>query len=230
MSLMHDSSIVFQLTVWVIPILTAITLHEASHGIVAYLLGDDTAYRMNRVTLNPLRHIDIFGTILLPVVLLFTTSFVFGYAKPVPIDISKVKNPRRDLFLIALAGPFANVLMALLWGFLLFSLPLIPESFSHWWQKMLLIGLQLNIVLAVFNMFPILPLDGGRILASLMPRQVAIKFARTEKYGFVILLCVLIVIPIIVDQFGLIFNPLTTILTPIMEWVIRLLVSVLGLG
>ena len=212
------------------PILTAITLHEASHGFVAYLMGDDTAYQMKRVTLNPIKHIDIFGTIILPVILLFTTSFVFGYAKPVPIDISKFHNPRRDMVWVAFAGPFANILMAIVWALLFFSVPTIPESISDWWQKMLIIGLQLNIILAVFNMLPILPLDGGRIVACLMPRSLAVKFVRTERFGFFILLGVLIVIPVLADLFGLSFNPLTIILTPIMEWVIMLLVAVLGLG
>ena len=225
-----ETSIVFQLSVWVIPVLLAITLHEAAHGLAARLLGDDTAYRMGRVTLNPIKHIDLFGTTILPALLILTTSFVFGYAKPVPVNFAKLRKPKRDMFWVAAAGPAANILMAFVAGLLLFATPIMPEGFDKWWIEMLSVGIHLNIILAVFNMLPVLPLDGGRMLVGVLPRPYAMLFARTERYGFLALLALILILPLIAQQFGVFFHPLAWILMPIVDWIFELLLTVLGLG
>ena len=224
-----ETSIVFQLSVWVIPVLMAITMHEAAHGLAARLLGDDTAYRMGRVTLNPIKHIDLFGTILLPAVLIFTTSFIFGYAKPVPVNFAKLRKPKRDMFWVALAGPAANIVMALISGALLYVTPIMPEGFDIWWQEMLSVSVQLNIMLAVFNMLPVLPLDGGRMLVGVLPRTYAMLYAKTERYGFLVLIALIFILPLVAQQFGVFFNPLAWILLPIVDWIFGLLTAVLGL-
>lgn len=179
--------IVEQVAVWAIPLLTAITLHEAAHGYVAYRLGDPTAYQEKRVTLNPLRHIDPLGTILIPLLLLCTgSSFIFGYAKPVPVNFSRLRNPRRDSVLVALAGPISNLLMAFIWAVLKLVLLLT-------WQNLFLFkivdaAIAVNLVLFAFNLFPLPPMDGGRILVGLLPQKLAYQLARIERYGFFILM------------------------------------------
>ena len=226
-----ESSIVFQASIWVIPVLLAITLHEAAHGFVARLLGDDTAYRMGRVTLNPIKHIHPFGTILLPALLIITGApFVFGYAKPVPVNFANLHNPRRDMFLVAAAGPAANIVLAVIWAVLFYVTPLMPEGFGDWWFDMLRVGVFLNIILAVFNMLPILPLDGGRMLTGVLPRAYAIPFARTERYGFMVLIGLIFILPLIADAIGVSFNPLASILLPIVHWISGLILVTLGFG
>jgi Zn-dependent protease len=226
-----ESSIVFQVSIWVIPVLLAITLHEAAHGLAARLLGDDTAYRMGRVTLNPIKHIDLFGTILLPAMLIIMKApFVFGYAKPVPVNFANLRKPKRDMFWVAAAGPAANIVMAVIWVLLVYATPHFPEEFQDWWTAMLSNGFYLNILLAVFNMLPVLPLDGGRMLVGVLPRTFAIQFARTEKYGFMFLIGLIFILPLIADAIGVFFNPLAWILLPIVDWVGGLILTVLGFG
>jgi Zn-dependent protease len=175
--------------VYALPVIFAITLHEAAHAYAAKYFGDATAYLQGRMSLNPITHIDPFGTILIPIVLYFATSgaFLFGYAKPVPIDFSKLRNPKRDMAWVALAGPCANFVMALLW--LIFSLALggmhIAEPF---FMKMAEAGILTNLVMLAFNLFPIPPLDGGRVMTSVLPRKYAYKFAQIEPYGFFIVM------------------------------------------
>lgn len=176
--------------VFALPVLFAITLHEAAHAYAARRLGDNTAYAQGRMTLNPLVHIDLFGTIIIPIVLYLTSGFVFGYAKPVPVQFGNLRNPKRDMAWVALAGPGANLLMALLW--LVFGLLLtafgIDEEFPN---KMAQAGLVTNLLIFAFNLFPLPPLDGGRVLTSMLPHRLAFKFARIEPYGFFILLALL---------------------------------------
>ncbi|MDP6474921.1 MAG: site-2 protease family protein [Alphaproteobacteria bacterium] len=226
-----ESSIVFQVSIWVVPVLLAITLHEAAHGLAARLLGDDTAYRMGRVTLNPIKHIDLFGTILLPAMLIVMKApFVFGYAKPVPVNFANLRHPRRDMIWVAAAGPAANIVMAAIWALLIHVAPLLPENFQDWWGSMLSNGFYLNILLAVFNMLPVLPLDGGRMLVGVLPRAYAIQFARTEKYGFMVLIALIFILPLIANAIGVLFNPLAWILLPVVDWVGGLLLTILGFG
>ncbi|WP_313706005.1 site-2 protease family protein [Massilia sp.] len=176
--------------VFALPVLFAITLHEAAHAYAARRLGDNTAYAQGRMTLNPLVHIDLFGTIIIPIVLYLTSGFVFGYAKPVPVQFGNLRNPKRDMAWVALAGPGANLLMALLWlvfGVLLTAFG-VDEEFPN---KMAQAGLVTNLLIFAFNLFPLPPLDGGRVLTSMLPHRLAFKFARIEPYGFFILLALL---------------------------------------
>lgn len=174
--------------VYALPILFAITLHEAAHAFAAKYFGDATAYSLGRMSLNPLKHIDPVGTILIPVVLFFVQSpFLFGYAKPVPIDFGKLRNPKRDMAWVALAGPGANFIMALMW--LLFSLALIVFQIGEpFFLKMAKAGVQTNLVIMAFNLFPVPPLDGGRVMTSILPNRQAYLFSKLEPYGFFIVL------------------------------------------
>lgn len=174
--------------VYALPILFAITLHEAAHAYAAKYFGDPTAYQLGRMSLNPIKHIDPVGTLLIPIVLFFVGSpFLFGYAKPVPIDFGKLRNPKRDMAWVALAGPAANFVMALMW--LLFSLGLFAFHVGEpYFLKLAKAGVETNLVIFAFNLFPIPPLDGGRILTSLLPSRQADQFSRLEPYGFFIVL------------------------------------------
>jgi len=178
-------------SVWALPLLFAITLHEVAHGWTARYFGDDTAERMGRLSLNPLRHIDPVGTILVPAVLLMLGGFVFGWAKPVPVDFSRLRNPKRDMALVAAAGPAANLVMALAWG-LIAKLGMWASGSFDWVAVPLLLmgqaGIAINIILMVLNLIPLPPLDGGRVAVSVLPDTLAYQYARVEPYGLFILL------------------------------------------
>ncbi|MBC3811093.1 site-2 protease family protein [Undibacterium aquatile] len=175
--------------IYALPVIFAITLHEAAHGYAAKYFGDTTAFSQGRLSLNPLVHIDPIGTILIPVVLYFATggSFLFGYAKPVPVNFSRLKNPKRDMAWVALAGPAANFAMAFAW--MLFGAVLQAADIDEaYFNSMAKAGLLTNLVMMAFNLFPVPPLDGGRILVSLLPYKLAYKFAQIEPYGFFIVM------------------------------------------
>jgi|SRR5580765_497398 len=179
--------------VYALPVLFAITLHEAAHAYAAKYFGDDTAYALGRMSLNPLQHIDLFGTIVIPVLLYFATSgaFLFGYARPVPLDFSRLRRPKRDMAWVALAGPAANFAMALIWTLVIYALAAgnVEEKFFMLMAKA---GVLTNLVMFAFNLFPIPPLDGGRILTSLLPDRYAHRFARIEPYGFFIVMALVL--------------------------------------
>jgi Zn-dependent protease len=175
-------------TTWVLPVIFAITFHEAAHGFVARRLGDDTAWREGRVTFNPLKHIDPFGTVVLPALLFVTSGFLFGYAKPVPVNFARLNHPRRDSVLVAVAGPGTNVLLAIVSALLFYVLAMTPAGISEWLGRNLVNSLQINAVLCVFNMLPLPPLDGGRVAVGILPDFLARPLARIEPYGMLILL------------------------------------------
>jgi Zn-dependent protease len=175
-------------TTWILPVIFAVTFHEAAHGFIAYRLGDDTAWRLGRVTFNPLKHIDPFGTVILPALLLVTSGFLFGYAKPVPVDFGRLRHPRRDMVLVALAGPGTNVLLAIASSLLFYGVDRTPSVAADWLAHNLVNSLQINAVLCVFNMLPLPPLDGGRVAVGLLPRPLARPLAQLEPYGMLILM------------------------------------------
>ncbi len=179
--------------IYALPVIFAITLHEAAHGYIAQRLGDNTAAMLGRVTLNPLPHIDPVGTILLPLLLYFSTSgaFLFGYAKPVPVRFGHLHNPKRDMIWVALAGPASNLLQALLWGVLLYALAGSGVT-ERFFLEMCRAGMLTNVVMFAFNLFPLPPLDGGRIVVGLLPWRQAVQFSRVEPWGFFIVMALVI--------------------------------------
>jgi Zn-dependent protease len=182
-------TILQNLLIFALPVLFAITVHEAAHGYVARHYGDNTAYLLGRVTLNPVKHIDLLGTIVMPIMLYLATSgaFVFGYAKPVPVQFGRLRNPKRDMVWVALAGPVANLVQALLWGVAFYLLVAVGVT-EPFFVKMCQAGMLVNVVMFAFNLFPLPPLDGGRVLVGLLPYKQAVLLSRVEPWGFFIVM------------------------------------------
>jgi Zn-dependent protease len=203
------AAMIYQASTWVLPVVFAVTFHEAAHGFVAYRFGDDTAWRAGRVTFNPLKHIDSFGTIILPAMLILLRSpFLFGYAKPVPVNFRRLDSPRRDMVWVALAGPGTNVLLAIISALLFYGVGLAPPAAADWLVENLKNSIVINVVLCVFNMLPLPPLDGGRVAVGLLPDALAFPLARLERYGMLILLFFLFLLPFVGEQTGLNLNVL----------------------
>ena len=219
----------YDLSVWVLPLVIAITFHEAAHGFVAHHFGDKTAWERGRVTFNPIKHIDPFGTLILPAMLLLAHSpFLFGYAKPVPVNFRALRNPRIDMVWVALAGPATNIALALFAATALHVVNYLPESAAQWLFDNLKNALVINVVLAVFNMLPIPPLDGGRVAVGLLPRVLAYPLSRLEPFGMLILIGILIILPLAGSQFGLNLDVISAILRTMTSYVIRLILMVTG--
>ena len=209
---MQIEQLIQAIAIAAIPILFAITLHEAAHGYVARHFGDMTAYQQGRISLNPIRHIDLVGTILLPLLTLWMGGILFGWAKPVPVNFAALNRPKQDMLWVALAGPAANLLMAITWAI---GLRILFESGERtgFWFEMCQAGIHINLVLMALNLLPILPLDGGRVLFSLLPNRLAWQYGRMEPYGMWIVIALLAT------------GMLTTLISPIVgvgEWLVRL--------
>ena len=215
---MLDLNLVQKISIWVVPVLLAITVHEVSHGWIARKLGDNTAFMLGRLTLNPLKHVDPVGTILIPgMLLLMQAGFLFGYAKPVPINWKNLRHPKRDMALVAAAGPGANLLMALGWA-LLIRLGLSLGETGMALILMGVAGITINIILMVLNLLPLPPLDGGRVMTGLLPGPLAYRFSRIEPYGFFILIGLLVT------------GVLGMVLWPVISMVMTMVVPVSGLS
>jgi len=218
----------FQIALLAIPIILAVTLHEAAHGFVALHFGDDTAKNAGRLTLNPIRHIDLFGTIILPFLLIIShTGVLFGYAKPVPVNFAALKNPRWDMLWVAAAGPVTNLLLAAVSALLLYTLNATqPDSGTG--RELLLLSLQLNVVLAIFNMLPLPPLDGSKVLAAFLPGAVMRPYLAFGRYGMLVLLLLLIVLPLISQRTGIGLDIFGVLVGRPADWLIRNFLAIAG--
>jgi Zn-dependent protease len=225
------AAMVYQASTWVLPVVFAVTFHEAAHGFVAYHFGDDTAWQAGRVTFNPFKHVDPFGTIILPAMLILLRSpFLFGYAKPVPVNFRRLDRPRRDMVWVALAGPGTNVLLAIVSSLLFYGVGLAPPGAADWLGANLKNSILINVVLCVFNMLPLPPLDGGRVAVGLLPDVLAFPLARLERYGMLIVLLFLFVLPYVGERTGLDLNVLGWLIGVPAEALYQFVLTITGHG
>ena len=223
--------ILYPVSTWIVPILIAITFHEAAHAYAAWKLGDDTALRLGRVTFNPLKHVDPFGTIVLPALLFLTKApFIFGWAKPIPVLFGRLSHPRRDMALVAVAGPLINVILALVSAVLLRLVWMFPDSAAPWLVRTLSQSILLNLVLAIFNMIPVPPLDGSRIVLSLLPNALARPYAKLERFGFLILLGIIFILPMLGRQLGADLSLFRWLVGVPLAWLAPIFFQVAGIG
>jgi len=219
--------LIYSISIWLLPLLFAITFHEAAHAYVARFLGDHTASQLGRVSLNPIRHIDPFGTVLLPGLLLLAHSpFLFGYAKPVPVNFRALRHPRMGMVLVAAAGPATNIALAIAAALSFHLVVYLPPTAAQWTALNLKNAVVINAVLAVFNLFPLPPLDGGRIAVGLLPVALGRWLARLEPYGMTILIGLIIVLPLLGTQFGVDLGFVSHAITMATNAVIRVILQV----
>jgi Zn-dependent protease len=222
---------IYLVSTWVLPVLLAITLHEAAHGFVAHHFGDDTAWQLGRVSLNPLRHIDPFGTLFLPALLLLTHApFLFGYAKPVPVKFGQLRNPRRDMIWVAAAGPVMNLALATAAALLLHTVDFLPLGIAQWVLRNLVNAIGINVILAVFNLIPLPPLDGGQVAVGILPNVLAAPLARLAPYGMWIVIGALFLLPLLAAQVGVDVNLFNQVITRPVAAIITTILRLTGMG
>ena len=226
---MDINAILYLASIWVLPVLIAITMHEAAHGWAAWKLGDDTAKQLGRVTFNSLVHIDRFGTIILPALLMTFGGILFGWAKPVPVNFGRLGHPRRDMILVAAAGPGINIGLAILSAIGLHFIQFLGPEVGEWIARNLINSINLNLLLAVFNMLPLPPLDGGRVAVGLLPYRLALPLAKLERYGLFILIGLIFILPWAGQTLGLDLNIFRWLVGTPVEFLRGILVRVVGL-
>jgi Zn-dependent protease len=215
-----ELNVVQVVAIYAIPVILAITLHEAAHGYVAKYFGDTTAYMLGRITLNPMKHIDPIGTVVVPLVTALA-GFPFGWAKPVPVNFNNLRNPKRDMFWVAAAGPGSNVVQAFIWGLVARSIYTTDGAVATYWFQVAEAGIRVNLVLAIVNLLPVLPLDGGRIVASILPARLSYAYQGTERYGMVVMLVTMMLIA---------SGMLNWLLLPPLRLGVKTIYSIFGLG
>jgi len=215
---------------WIIPVLISISMHEAAHGYVANFLGDDTAKKLGRVTLNPFKHIDRFGTVILPILLIIIKSpFIFGWAKPIPVKFNRLKSPLRDMVFVAIAGPITNIILALISASILSMMYNFGLLSNSWLVRTCTNFFLINIILAVFNMMPIPPLDGGRVAIGLLPKFFSYQLAKLERYGFFIIIVALFILPLIGEKIGIPLEPIHWFIKYVSSFLINIIAIITGL-
>ena len=219
------------ISTWIVPVLISVTMHEAAHGYAANLLGDNTAKKLGRVTLNPFKHIDRFGTVILPLLLILMKSpFIFGWAKPVPVMFHRLKNPLRDMVIVAIAGPLTNIALAIISASILSMMQNLSLLDNLWLVRTLINFIFINIILAVFNMIPIPPLDGGRVAVGLLPKYISYQLAKLERYGLFIIIGALFILPLLGKQIGIPLEPIHWFIQYVSNFLLTIISFLTGLN
>ena len=219
------------ISTWIVPVLISVTMHEAAHGYAANLLGDDTAKKLGRVTLNPFKHIDRFGTVILPLLLILMKSpFIFGWAKPVPVMFHRLKNPLRDMVIVAIAGPLTNIALAIISASILSMMQNLSLLDNLWLVRTLINFIFINIILAVFNMIPIPPLDGGRVAVGLLPKYFSYQLAKLERYGLFIIIGGLFLLPLLGKEIGIPLEPIHWFIQYFSNFILTIISFLTGLN
>ena len=219
------------ISTWIIPVLISVTMHEAAHGYAANLLGDNTAKKLGRVTLNPFKHIDRFGTVILPLLLILIKSpFIFGWAKPVPVMFHRLKNPLRDMVIVAIAGPLTNIALAIISASILSLMQNLSLLDNLWLVRTLINFIFINIILAVFNMIPVPPLDGGRVAVGLLPKYFSYQLAKLERYGLFIIIGGLFLLPLLGKEIGIPLEPIHWFIQYFSNFILTIISFLTGLN